>query len=431
MDSIALRVEHLTKEYRLGTIGYGTLREDLQSWWARVRGKEDPNSLVTAKHHTGSEQKHFFALDDISFEVKKGDRLGIIGRNGAGKSTLLKVLSHITSPTKGSVFINGRIGSLLEVGTGFHRELTGRENIYLNGAILGMKRWEIDKKLDEIVAFAGVERFIDTPVKRYSSGMFVRLGFAVAAHLNTELMIVDEVLAVGDIEFQNKAIKKMQSISNDRGKTILFVSHNMEMIRKLCNYGLLLNTGKIIESNPNIETVITKYFSLTGERYCTIWKNTYNEYVNAFFHIKKVFLTDSKMKSTKGIFVNTDQIILNIELNIKIIDNSIAIGYWLYNQSGQLIYISGTADTEQERWPIWKIREGILKTQIPRRLLNEGSYVLRIGATNNAKRNDIIDEKAGPSVSFRIQGGMSDSPFWTQGSRPGIIAPIIPWTIEY
>jgi lipopolysaccharide transport system ATP-binding protein len=258
MNNIALKIENLIKEYRLGTIGYGTLREDLQSWWARVRGKDDPNSLITDNHTKKSEREHFLALNDISFEIKKGDRVGLIGRNGAGKSTLLKILSRITTPTAGKIYIDGKIGSLLEVGTGFHGELTGRENIFLNGAILGMSKKEIRSKLDEIVAFSGVEKFIDTPVKRYSSGMFVRLGFAVAAHLEPDILIVDEVLAVGDLEFQKRAIGKMKSVSTEEGRTILFVSHNISTVRRLCTHGLLLDQGKLIKIGE-IEAVASEY----------------------------------------------------------------------------------------------------------------------------------------------------------------------------
>jgi lipopolysaccharide transport system ATP-binding protein len=245
MSETAIKVENLYKEYKLGVIGHGTLYRDMQSWWAKVRGKEDPNSLISLHHGREAEKDSFLALDDVSFEVKEGDRLGIIGKNGAGKSTLLKILSLITSPSKGTVTIHGKVGSLLEVGTGFHAELTGRENIYLNGLILGMNRREISRKLDEIVDFAGIEKHLDTPVKRYSSGMMVRLGFAVAAHLDTDILIADEVLAVGDAEFQKKALDKMGDLSTGEGRTVLFVSHNMGAVKKLCNYGIVLERGEI------------------------------------------------------------------------------------------------------------------------------------------------------------------------------------------
>jgi lipopolysaccharide transport system ATP-binding protein len=245
MTNTAITVENLYKEYKLGVISHGTLYRDMQSWWARLRGKEDPNSLISEHHGEDAEKDSFLALNDISFEVKEGERLGIIGKNGAGKSTLLKILSQITSPSRGQITIHGKIGSLLEVGTGFHPELTGRDNIYLNGSILGMTKREITAKLDEIVDFAGIEKHLDTPVKRYSSGMMVRLGFAVAAHLDTDILIADEVLAVGDAEFQDKALGKMKDLSTGQGRTVLFVSHNMGAMKKLCEQGIVLEKGKI------------------------------------------------------------------------------------------------------------------------------------------------------------------------------------------
>jgi lipopolysaccharide transport system ATP-binding protein len=243
--------------YRLGVINNGTLYHDIQSWIARKRGKEDPSSKIDENKYD-SDKDHFWALKDVSFEVKQGDRLGIIGKNGAGKSTLLKILSRITTPSEGTVKIKGKVTSLLEVGTGFHGELTGRENIYLNGAILGMKKRRIDEQLDEIIEFSGVERYIDTPVKRYSSGMYVRLAFAVAAHLESDILISDEVLAVGDMAFQKKALGKMQDLSTNEGRTVLFVSHNMMAMRKLCENGIILENGEIVFLG-NIDDCIAKY----------------------------------------------------------------------------------------------------------------------------------------------------------------------------
>ena len=232
-SKLALRLDNVKKRYRLGVIGGGTLQGDIQSWWARIRGKEDPNTKIGTNIDT--KKGSFMALDGISFDVKKGERLGIIGGNGAGKSTTLKILSRDTAPTEGAVYINGRISSMLEVGTGFHPELTGRENIYLNGAILGMSREEVDRKLDNIIDFSECRQFIDTPVKRYSSGMYVKLAFAVAAHLDSEILIMDEVLAVGDMKFQQKCLKKMQDVAENEGRTVLYVSHNMNTIRQLCD----------------------------------------------------------------------------------------------------------------------------------------------------------------------------------------------------
>ncbi len=266
MSDIVISVENLTKEYRIGTISHRTFQRDLQSWWARVRGREDPNLPVDGGRRKKLEQFAdengiIHALKDVSFEVKQGEVLGIIGKNGAGKSTLLKILSRVTAPTSGCVKIKGRIGSLLEVGTGFHPELTGRENIYMNGAILGMKKREIDRKLDEIIDFSGVEQFIDTPVKRYSSGMYVRLAFAVAAHLDPEILVVDEVLAVGDAEFQKKCLGKMGDVSRKEGRTVLFVSHNMAAVRSLCGRCILLKAGRIADEAPT-EKVIETYMHL-------------------------------------------------------------------------------------------------------------------------------------------------------------------------
>lgn len=259
MSDIVLSVENLWKQYRLGVVGASSLREDVSRWLAKIRGKEDPTLKIgqtnDREHLNG---QYVWALQDINFEVKRGEVLGIIGKNGAGKSTLLKILSKVTSPTKGNIKIKGRVSSLLEVGTGFHPELTGRENIFLNGAILGMTKNDIRAKFDEIVDFSGVGKYIDTPVKRYSSGMYVRLAFAVAAHLEPEILIVDEVLAVGDAEFQKKCLGKMKDVSGE-GRTVLFVSHNMASIQNFCNSGLLLEQGKIKLASRDMTKVIDCY----------------------------------------------------------------------------------------------------------------------------------------------------------------------------
>ncbi|TPG72266.1 ABC transporter ATP-binding protein [Hymenobacter nivis] len=262
MSDIAIKVENLSKLYRLGEVGTGTMSQDLNRWWASVRGKEDPFATVGETNDRTSKGNSDFvwSLKDINFEVKKGEVLGIIGRNGAGKSTLLKILSKITAPTTGKIKVNGRIASLLEVGTGFHPELTGRENIFLNGAILGMTKTEIRSKFDEIVDFSGVERYIDTPVKRYSSGMYVRLAFAVSAFLEPEVLIVDEVLAVGDAEFQKKCLGRMKDVSVNDGRTVLFVSHNMAAIQKLCTSGLFLQNGTVL-ANEGIDPIVDMYLA--------------------------------------------------------------------------------------------------------------------------------------------------------------------------
>ena len=247
MSNTVIDIENVSKQYMLGTFGTGTLSHDLNRWWARVRGKEDPYLRVgeTNDRTKKSNSDFVWALRDISFKVEIGDVVGIIGKNGAGKSTLLKILSRVTTPTTGQIKIKGRIASLLEVGTGFHAEMTGRENIFMNGSIMGMTKSEIKRKFDEIVEFAGVAKYVDTPVKRYSSGMMVRLGFAVAAHLDPEILVVDEVLAVGDAEFQKKAIGKMQDVAHGEGRTVLFVSHNMAAVRSLCTRGVVLKNGLV------------------------------------------------------------------------------------------------------------------------------------------------------------------------------------------
>lgn len=260
-DNCVIKTENLKKEYKLGVIGSGTLRHDLQSWYARKRGKDDPNLKIGANQYSARES--FLALDSLNIEIDRGERVGIIGANGAGKSTFLKLLSRVTSPTDGEIMFRGRIASMLEVGTGFHGELTGRENIYLNGAILGMSKAEITEKIDQIIEFSECEKFIDTPVKRYSSGMFVKLAFAVAAHLDAEILIMDEVLAVGDMQFQKKCITKMRKLAMDENRTILYVSHNMNTIRELCNRCIVLDHGKKI-FDGDVEYAIKIY--LGGEQ---------------------------------------------------------------------------------------------------------------------------------------------------------------------
>lgn len=261
-DDVVIEIEGLKKQYRLGTIGAQTLRADLQSWWAKKRGKEDPNLKI------GEEQNHtnecFWALNGINLQIRKGETIGIIGSNGAGKSTLLKILSRVTSPTEGEVRIKGRISSMLEVGTGFHQELTGRENIYLNGAILGMTKAEIDRKIEDIIEFSECRQFIDTPVKRYSSGMYVKLAFAVSAFLDSDILVMDEVLAVGDMKFQEKCLGKMGNVAETEGKTVLYVSHNMSTIRQLCSRCIVLNRGQVI-FDGDVQTAIEIYMGRTDD----------------------------------------------------------------------------------------------------------------------------------------------------------------------
>lgn len=316
---IAIKAENLSKAYQLGEIGTGTISRDLERWISRIRGKEDPFLRIgeTNDRTTKGNSDVVWSLKDINFEIEQGDAVGIIGRNGAGKSTLLKILSRVTSPTTGRITGKGRIASLLEVGTGFHPELTGRENIYLNGAILGMRKREITRKFDEIVDFAGVERYIDTPVKRYSSGMYVRLAFAVSAHLESEILIVDEVLAVGDAEFQKKCLGKMGEVSRGEGRTILFVSHNMASIRSLCDKSILLQNGAI------------KGFGLT--------ESIINCYTSHALENKNIKFYDKYLKYVK---INQSSNYLLIEAEY---DNSLRfdiphLGFVISNSDGQPIF---------------------------------------------------------------------------------------------
>ena len=317
MSNTVIKIEHLSKMYKLGVINNGTLFQDIQSWLALKQGKEDPHSKIGDNKYLESDSD-FWALKDVTFDIKQGDRVGIIGKNGAGKSTLLKVLSRITAPTEGAIKIRGKISSLLEVGTGFHGELTGRENIYLNGAILGMKKREIDRKLDEIIDFSGIERHIDTPVKRYSSGMYVRLAFAVAAHLDSDILIADEVLAVGDAEFQKKALGKMNDLSAKQSRTVLFVSHNMAAVKALCNKGVILEKGRLKFTSDNIDEAIGKYLGEknNNEKNNDGWKNLSNshsikEYANIFQSIK---ISNSKNEPADTFQIKES---LLVEVNLK------------------------------------------------------------------------------------------------------------------
>ena len=380
MSETVIKIENLYKEYRLGVVGHGTLYRDLQSWWARVQGKEDPNSLIG---HEDRELKNenVLALNNLNLEIKKGEILGIIGANGAGKSTLLKILSRVTTPTSGLIKIKGRIASLLEVGTGFHTELTGRENIYLNGSINGMGRNEVTKKLDEIVQFSGVEKFIDTPVKRYSSGMYVRLGFAVAAHLDPDILVVDEVLAVGDIAFQKKAIGKMQEISNTEGRTILFVSHNMSAIQNLCNRAILIEKGQI-KSFGQTKDVIELYLGSDrtnlGEK---VWDepsktNKPKDLIpgQKTIQLKSVHLLNNQGKiCTK--FTVRENIIFKLRYIIPQNNMKVIITLFLHNERGELVF--APFNNKMYKMEIFK-NEYVSKCEIPKDFLNEGEYCISL-----------------------------------------------------
>ena len=331
MNETILKIENLSKQYRLGTVGTGTISDDLKRWWYSLRGKEDPFLKIgdVNDRSTKGTSDYVWALKDINFEVKKGEVLGIIGKNGAGKSTLLKILSKITSPTTGSVKFNGRVASLLEVGTGFHGEMTGRENIYLNGAILGMTKKEIASKYDDIVEFSGCERYIDTPVKRYSSGMTVRLAFAVAAFLEPDILIIDEVLAVGDAEFQKKAIGKMQDISKGEGRTVLFVSHNMAAVKSLCSRGIVLENGGVV-FDGRVDTAVEYY--LVGNSESKNNKVFSSLYEKNEFTLHEISINPSGKTSDFVLDENTT-IEINTRFTLKETNKNLHITFVLNNES--------------------------------------------------------------------------------------------------
>ncbi len=312
-NKLAIKVDNLSKVYRLGEIGTGTISRDIERWWALMRGKEDPFLKLGEKNDRTrkGESDVVYSLNDLSFEINSGEAIGVIGRNGAGKSTLLKILSRVTAPSKGKIFINGTVASLLEVGTGFNQELTGRENIYVNGAILGMKKKEITKKLDSIIDFSGVERYIDTPVKRYSSGMSVRLAFAVAAHLDSDILIVDEVLAVGDAEFQDKCLGKMDGVIKEEGKTILFVSHDMNAISKLCQKTMILENGSLKEMGKT-EDIVNLYLESYSKNSAVkeLGKNSGKP-----VYFKKVTITNEKGEPSSNFFYD-EAIYFDFELGV-------------------------------------------------------------------------------------------------------------------
>nr|WP_315190318.1 ABC transporter ATP-binding protein [uncultured Flavobacterium sp.] len=336
MKDIILKAENISKQYRLGQVGTGTLSHDLNRWWHELRGKENPYLKIgdTNDRSTKGESDYVWALQDINFEVERGEVLGIIGKNGAGKSTLLKILSKVTAPTTGSIKSRGRIASLLEVGTGFNGEMTGRENIFLNGAILGMTKKEITSKLEEIIEFSGCERYIDTPVKRYSSGMTVRLAFAVAAFLEPEILVIDEVLAVGDAEFQKKAIGKMQDISRMGGRTVLFVSHNMAAVKSLCTRGIVLENGKVVFEG-GIDESVDFYTEIFSQTFANL--PLHNEYSNrveiSSFHVE---VNDKIVNSGAIIFLGQK---IKIKLNFLVKDyiNDLSIAFDIIDKNGELI----------------------------------------------------------------------------------------------
>jgi lipopolysaccharide transport system ATP-binding protein len=364
----AIEVHNISKLYKLGQISTGTIKDDLSRWWTRMSGGDDPAQKI-GDDRANTEELHW-ALRDISFEVQDGEVLGVIGKNGAGKSTLLKILSRVTAPTSGSIKIHGRIASLLEVGTGFHPDLTGRENIYQNGAILGMQRREINAKFDEIVEFSGVSRFIDTPVKRYSSGMYVRLAFAVAAHLEPEILIVDEVLAVGDAEFQKKCLGKMKAVSSGEGRTVLFVSHNMQAVKNLCTKSVYLVDGKI-NIIGETEKVIDTYMLREAKKVTEIdFENPDSAIGNSSVKMKSARL-DTGSRDKDYIDVHTP-FTAKFELWNFMDDTEINLSFVLFDIKGECIFNIGTKAI--------KAKKGILsgEVKIPGDLMNDGNYYISL-----------------------------------------------------
>jgi lipopolysaccharide transport system ATP-binding protein len=420
MSEVVIRVENVTKTYRLGVINHGTLQNDLQSWWAQLRGREDPNRLVDiySEEKTRLKGDFFYALDNISFEIKRGEKVGIIGRNGAGKSTILKIISRVTTPSEGRVRINGRIASLLEVGTGFHPELTGRENIYLNGAILGMTKSEITEKFDEIVDFAEIREFIDTPVKRYSSGMYVRLAFAVAAHLDPEILILDEVLAVGDTAFQKKCLGKMGNISKE-GKTILFVSHNLAAIKQLCPRALFIRDGKIVADGPS-ENIIDEYLLQSGS-VDGITEASFDEDPEKEVQLLKIRVLSGEGR-VRYKFSCDEPIILELEMQFRKKIPGL-YGYLTISRSdGTLVLQSDSFDTPPNPLDDVEVGRHIFMITIPARSLAPNKYTVYLNFTSNQARSWNVDSPK-TVCSFELEDYTSQR----GNNRHGFFSTMLEW----
>jgi lipopolysaccharide transport system ATP-binding protein len=426
MTTTAIRVENISKAYRLGQISSGTLSNDIKAWWAKKRGKPNPLLKIGQEEHANQEGDILWALKDVSFSIGEGAVLGIIGRNGAGKSTLLKLLSRVTAPTNGYIKVRGRIASLLEVGTGFHPELTGRENIYLNGAILGMKRVEIDRKFDEILDFSEVEQFIDTPVKRYSSGMYVRLAFAVAAHLEPEILVVDEVLAVGDAEFQKKSLGKMGDVAQ-QGRTVLFVSHNMSSILRLTHEAIVLEKGCVVKRAPSSEAVdyyLSAGNSRAGER---IWEDEEVPADAAPFRPLAVRICDKS-----GTVVETVRSIepftIEVEYRLSAALTGLRIGVYIGTARGEYVLTSFDTDDEHrfEKHGVRPAGHYVSRCVIPPDLLNGGAYFLGVNASSYRVRRYFMDEQA---LTFNVNPSGAPGKQWIE-PRPGLVRPRLEWKIE-
>jgi lipopolysaccharide transport system ATP-binding protein len=437
MSDIAIHVESLSKKYLVGHQSrqrdrYATLRDALGRE-ARNLARKTGDMLRGRPIVQGDEVREFWALRDVDFEIKKGDVVGVVGRNGAGKSTLLKVLSRVTEPSAGRVRLTGRIASLLEVGTGFHPELSGRENIFLNAAILGMSRKEVRRKFDEIVAFAEVENFLDTPVKRYSSGMYVRLAFAVAAHLEPEILAVDEVLAVGDAAFQKKCLGKIDEVARS-GRTVLFVSHNMNAVEHLCQRVLWFQSGKLAGSFDDVRLGVAAYLQdgvgLSAE---SSWEADADAgstvYGNEYFLPLKLNIRSLATESAADrAFSNANAIVISIEGKVERADPAMNIGVAVYDETDELLFWTFTTDQPEQAWPIMGVGAVKLTTTIPPRLLNEGGYRIELLASLHFRAWILEPRTNVPFIRFSIRGGLSDSPYW-QTKRPGLLAPMLAWNL--
>ena len=418
----------LCKRYQLkhqSGEAYSTLRDTIAGAFAQLaRGV----GLLRRAHDPVMEARkidEFWALRDVDFTVREGDRLAVIGRNGAGKSTLLKILSRITEPSAGRVSIRGRVASLLEVGTGFHPELTGRENIFLNGAILGMSRARLVSKFDEIVAFAEVERFLDTPVKHYSSGMYVRLAFAVAAHLDPEILIVDEVLAVGDVHFQNKCLGKMESIGHE-GRTLIFVSHNMGAVERLCTSAMVLAGGRVDRASNDVPSVIRAYLSGSERVFASEWINPASDFDGEFIRPVRFRLEDRAGKPKAPPFRHDDEIWVSIEVLVRKTDALLNLGYAMYTEAGELLYWSYHTDSEESEWPALSPGICVLRSMLPKEFLNEGNYRLELLAGLHARQWILEPGQSVPVIWLGVKGGLGKSPYWTE-RRPGLLGPVVKW----
>ncbi|MEL1252648.1 ABC transporter ATP-binding protein [Flavobacterium sp. DGU38] len=424
MKDIILKAENISKQYRLGQVGTGTLSHDLNRWWHKIRGKENPYLKIgeVNDRSTKGTSDYVWALQDINFEVERGEVLGIIGKNGAGKSTLLKILSKVTAPTTGSIKSRGRIASLLEVGTGFNGEMTGRENIFLNGAILGMTKKEIASKLDEIIEFSGCERYIDTPVKRYSSGMTVRLAFAVAAFLEPEILVIDEVLAVGDAEFQKKAIGKMQDISKGEGRTVLFVSHNMAAVKSLCTKLIVLKNGAVFFEG-DVDEGIAVYLNAENDNFDdnAIYEFIKNQKDDSFI-LKNVFLCQDF--SSENNFYTNKEIIINIEYEILKDILGLRIGFDLIDlTSGVVIFRSFHDDLESDIKYANKGKFSI-RTSISENFLKNGSFGIKLAIGIHNTRWIVYDDNLVLKFNMTNVGGLNSA---FTDSRPGFIMPQLNW----